>query len=179
MEYRNQHEKLELTVVAGPGPTLLGRDWLRKIRLDWSQLNNIHSIYSSTLQIILDKHKELFQDELGLVKEVKAEIYVDPTAQPRYYKPRPVPYALRAKVEQELERLEQLGIIKPVQFSGWAAPIVPIVKGDGSIRICGDYKVTVNHAAKVETYPLPKIDDLLASLGRGKLYTKLNLAHVY
>ena len=91
----------------------------------------------------------------------------------------PVPYALRAKVEQELERLERLGIIKPVQFSDWAAPIVPIVKGDGSIRICGDYKVTVNRAAKVETYPLPKIDDLLASLGRGKLYTKLDLAHAH
>ena len=116
-------------------------------------INNIHSIYSSTLQTILDKHKELFQDELGLVKEVKTKIYVDPIAQPRYYKPRPVPYALYTKVEQELERLEleHVGIIKPVQFS---APIVPIVKGDASIQICGDYKVTVNRAAKVETYPL-------------------------
>ena len=45
------------------------------------------------------------------MKKVKAKIYVDPTAQPR---PCPVPYALRAKVEQELERLECVGLIKPV-----------------------------------------------------------------
>lgn len=86
---------------------------------------------------------------------------------------------LQGKVEQELERLEHAGIIKPIQFSDWAAPVVPVIKNDGSIQICGDYKVTVNCAAKVETYPLPKIDDLLASLGSGKVFTKLDLAHAY
>ena len=47
------------------------------------------------------------------------------------------------------------------------------------MRICGDYKVTVNQAAKLDTYPLPKIDDLLASLGAGKSFSKLDLAHAY
>ena len=70
-------------------------------------------------------------------------------------------------------------MIEPVQFADWAAPIVPVVKTDGTIRICGDYKVTVNQAAQVDTYPLPRIDDLLASLGRGKSFTKLDLAHAY
>ena len=87
-------------------------------------------------------------------------------------------YALKGKVEQELERLESTGIISPVEFADWAAPIVPVVKTDGTIRICGDYKVTINQAAKVDTYPLPRIEDL-ASLGRGKLFTKLDLAHAY
>lgn len=55
-----------------------------------------------------------------------------------------VPYALREKVEKELERLEKEGTIDALQSSEWAAPIVPAMKRDGSIRLCGDYKLTVN-----------------------------------
>ena len=87
--------------------------------------------------------------------------------------------ALRDKVTRELDRLERLGIIEPVQFADWAAPIVPIVKQDGTVRICGDYKVTVNKAAKVDSYPLPRVEDLLASIGHGEKFTKLDLAHAY
>ncbi len=53
------------------------------------------------------------------------------------------------------------------------------MKTDGSIHICGDYKVTVNQAAKLDTYPLPRADDLLASLAGGKTCTTLDLAHAY
>ena len=56
---------------------------------------------------------------------------------------------------------------------------VPEFKSDGSVRICGDYKLTVNQAVKVDTYPLPLIEDLLASLGGGKSFSKLDLAHAY
>ena len=108
-----------------------------------------------------------------------AKIHVDPSAQPRFCKPWTVPYVLKGKFEQELERLESTGIISPVQFADWAAPIIPVVKTDGTICVCGDYKVTINQAAKVDTYPLPRIEDLPASLGRGKLFTKLDLAHAY
>ena len=58
----------------------------------------------------------MFKDELGLVKDVAAKIHVDTTAQPRFYKPGTTPYPLRAKVDQELERLEHAGVIEPVQF---------------------------------------------------------------
>ena len=79
----------------------------------------------------------------------------------------------------ELDRLEKEGIIEPVDFSDWAAPIVPVVKRDGSVRICGDYKLTVNQAAATDAYPLPRIEDLFASLSGGKLFSKLDLAHAY
>ena len=58
-------------------------------------------------------------------------------------------------------------------------PIVPVLKKDGTVRICGDYKLTVNQASKVDSYPLPKIDDLFASLAGGKTFSKLNLANAY
>ena len=82
-------------------------------------------------------------------------------------------------MNQELDRLEKAGVIEPIQFADWAAPIVPVLKRDGSMRICGDYKVTVNRAAKLDAYPIPRIDDLFASLTGGKKFSKLDLAHAY
>ena len=70
-------------------------------------------------------------------------------------------------------------MIEPIEFSESAAPIVPVLKKDGSIRICGDYKVTINQASQVDSYPLPRIDDLFASLAGGKRFSKLDLAHAY
>ena len=109
----------------------------------------------------------------------QANVYIDSTATPKFCRARRVPYALREKVEREINQLEREGVITPVRFSKWAAPVVPVVKNDGSIRICGDYKITVNRVEKVDTYQLPGIDDLLASLSGGKSFTNLDLAHGY
>ena len=100
-----------------------------------------------------------FRDELGTISGETAKIHADPTVQPRFCKPISIPYALIARVEAELERLETEGIIKPVRSSDWAAPIVPVVKHDGSIRVCGDYKLTANKAAIVDSYPMPRVED--------------------
>ena len=62
------------------------------------------------------------------------------------------------------------GFIEPIQFSDWAAPIVPIVKKDGRIRICGDYQVTIKHLSKLDFYPIPKADDLFAALAGSKSF---------
>ena len=82
-----------------------------------------------------------------------------------------------------MECLQALGVIQPVQFSDWGAPIVPVTKSDGRIRICGDYKITVNRAAKLaaklEKYPIPRIEELFASLAGGKAFTTLDLSHAY
>ena len=80
------------------------------------------------------------------------------------------PFALKDKVEAELERLEREGIIEPVQSAEWAAPIVPVVKDDGSVRICGDYRMTVNQASRLDSYPLPKVDELFATFAGRKVF---------
>ena len=128
---------------------------------------------------VLDRHEEVFKEELGMLRGATAKIHLNPEAQPKFYRARSVPYALKSKVELELDRLEKDGIIEPVQFSDWAAPIVPVVKPDGTVRICGDYKLTVNQAAKTDTYPLPRIEELFASLSGGLTFKKLDLAHAY
>lgn len=82
-------------------------------------------------------------------------------------------------MEQELQRLEETGVVKTIEFSDWAAPIVPIVKQDGSVCICGDFKLTANKAAVLDRYPLPRIEDIFANLSGGKQFSKLDLAHAY
>ena len=76
-----------------------------------------------------------------------------------------------------MDRLTQEGVIEPIQFSDWAAPIVPVLKSDGeSIRICGDFKVTVNQVSKLDQYP---IEDLFTKLAGGKTFTKLDMSQAY
>ena len=142
--------------------------------MDWEALHQVGT--PLTLADLLDRHKALFRNELGTVKGTSAKLHVDPQTKPRFYKPRPVPYPMRERVGQEIDRLKHEGILQPVEFSDWAAPIIPVLKNDGSVR---DYKLTANQAAKVDTYPLPRIEDLLASLAGGKSFSKLDLAHAY
>lgn len=100
-------------------------------------------------------------------------------AKPVFLKARTVPYSLRTKVEQELEKLQNDGIIEPISHSNWATPIVPAIKKNGNVRLCGDYKVTVNPVMCVDQYPLPKIEDIFATLAGGKKFSKLDLTQAY
>ena len=80
---------------------------------------------------------------------------------------------------QKLDHLQKAGVIEVIQFYNWAVPIVSVVKLNGRVRICSDFKLTVNKVAKLDTYPLPKIDDLFSQLADGKHFSKLDLAHAY
>ena len=119
----------------------------------------------------------MFQEESGKLKWVQAKVYVDGDRAPTVYKPRPLSYAMRKKVEEELQKLEQDQVTEPVKYSDWAAPIVPVLKPNGQVRICGDYKVTVNKASKLEHYPVPTLEDLITKSGKGSVYHKLDLSH--
>ncbi|XP_036002862.1 uncharacterized protein K02A2.6-like [Fundulus heteroclitus] len=178
IDYEGQKAAVKLLVVKGEGPSLLDRDILQKIRLQWGHIWG-EVKHMTAVQDIIAKYSDVFKDELGTLRGTTVKLSVDPKAQPRFYKPRPVPYAMRVKVEAELERLQQAGVIEPVEFSNWAAPIVLVMKEDGGVRICGDYKLTINQASQLDTYPLPKVEDLFAMLAGGQTFTKLDMSHAY
>ena len=179
VQYGDQVEKLVLVVVGGNGPSLFGRNWLKYLKLNWSKIASIHSSRSETLRTLINQHQKLFTEELGTIKPFKAKLLVQPQAVPRFCKPRPVPFAIRAAIGKELDLLERQGIVEKVTHSDWAAPIVPVPKKDGRFRICGDYKVTVNQVLNVEQYPLPRPDDIFATLAGGKYFSKLDLSQAY
>lgn len=66
-----------------------------------------------------------------------------------------------------------------MKFSEGAAPIVPVLKPDNLVRICGDYKLTVSLVSKLEQYPIPKLEDLFEKLSGGEKFSKLDLSHGY
>ena len=177
VQYNKQSFNLPLLIVDGEGPALLGRDWLTHIRRDWAQLAYTSS--SPRLPTLLDSFQDVFKDELGTVKGIKVSLATKPNIKPKFYCPRPVPLALKDAVGSEIDRLEKEGIIEKVDHSEWATPIVPVPKKDGTIRICGDYKVTINAALDIDQYPLPKAEEIFASLAGGQKFTKLDLSQAY
>ncbi len=120
-------------------------------------------------------NSDVFKDELGTMNAIRAELSVKDNVKPQFNRPRPVPFALKTIVDE----LHRLGIVKKVSHSEWAAPIVVVPKKDGKLRLCGDYKVTVNRAFEVDQYPLPRPDDLFATLANDKTFSKLDLKQAY
>ena len=188
VEYNGQSHTLPLVVVDGQGPPLFGRKWLRKIKLPWSTIFNLESSCHSAktmentdskLKKILDENKKLFNEEPGLLRGFEAHLDIKENAQPIFCKARPVPFAIKSKIEEELQRLETEGIIQKVVHSDWAAPVVPVIKPSGKLRLCGDFKVTVNKVAVLDRYPLPRIDELFANLSGGTKFSKLDLSQAY
>ena len=100
VEYEDQKVELPLLIVPGDGPALWGRNWLSAIQLNWPYIKNI----TQEIEPILSKYSELFKEELGTLKGVEIKLSIAKDANPRFKRPRPVPYALHGAVEKDLER---------------------------------------------------------------------------
>ena len=129
VQYEGQSATLPLIVVKGNGPTLLGRNWLGIIKINWC---DIHYTPSIGLQNLLEKYDVMFQDKLGHFQGCQAKIEVDPEATPHFCKARTLPYSMRAKVE-EIDRLVAEGILEPVEYTDWVAPVIAVLKSDRKV----------------------------------------------
>ena len=175
-----------LVVDVGSRYPLLGRDWMFKVRFDWNEIfygqtekGNARSVHEVSLSAFQNKYQELFSEGLGEVRGMSAQVDLEPGTQPRFFKCRPVPFALRDQVNKELERQIKEGELVPVEKSEWAAPLVIVRKSGGSVRICADYKVTVNPSVKEQAYRLPTAEEIFSTLAHGESFSKLDLANAY
>lgn len=115
MVYDQQKRVLPLIVVDGDGPPLLGRNWLKELQLNFK----FSFLVSKTemLSDLLKRHDKVLNKGLGSIKGFKADIKLQDDAKSVFCKARPAPYALRQKVEEELDRLESQGVVKKVEWS--------------------------------------------------------------
>ena len=121
----------------------------------------------------------MFGRDVGTIKGYKAIIRLRQGTKPIFKKSRSVAYALQPALELELNRMQQEGILEPVERSEWATPLVIVPKSNGKLRVCGDFEVTINQCVETKTYPLPTTDDIFARLAGGHIFTKLDLSQAY
>lgn len=108
MKYNGQSvENFPLIVGTEAGHSLLGRDWLTRIQLDWKQVFQVHI---DSLQTLLDRHAEISKEGLSAMTGFTVKIYVDPNATPSFNPARSVLHALCEKVEQKLGRQIREGV---------------------------------------------------------------------
>ncbi|XP_054274663.1 uncharacterized protein K02A2.6-like [Macrosteles quadrilineatus] len=182
VQYKDQSFVGKLYIVNKCVDSIFGREWIREIQLDAADIHSLNSSENENIQELDDlmiRYEDIFKEGIGKISKEKGHFNVKDETQPIYIKPRHMPYALKEKVEKELERLETLGIITRVESSDWGTPIVPVVKPNGSVRICADYKVTLNKVIKDEHYPIPRIDDIMSKMHCGKIFCTLDISNAY
>ena len=166
-------------------PILLGRSWLEKLRLPWSEMFPVsstaavkNSSNSNPEMEILKKFPDVCKSDIGCFTGEPQRLYCASDVRPVFLKFRTPPVALINAIEKELDKLVSNGVIEKVERSDWATPIVSIPKANGSVRICGDFKATVNRYLQVEQHPLPNIRNIFDKL-KGNEFTVLDIRQAY
>ncbi|XP_065204153.1 uncharacterized protein K02A2.6-like [Planococcus citri] len=145
----NQKEKnLQLYVLENDRDSLFGREWLHAFNMGISELN----------QLSMSRPEVIKLDDIL-------------HARPVFQKARTPPYSLKEAIETEIHRLVKIGVLKKVEHSEWASPVVPVVKSDQTVRLCGDYSGTVNPQILVPHYPFKGYDDVFSKLNGGEKFT--------
>ncbi|XP_055908516.1 uncharacterized protein K02A2.6-like [Eupeodes corollae] len=180
---------LKMYIVRSQRNPLLGREWLRQIKLDWGQLfkkqlDTVMQIQQdkakfSVIDELVNKYPKVFSKTAGKITGIQARLHMKENASPIFIKARRVAFPLIKAVEDELEKLVASDILEPVDTCEWATPIVAVRKRNNQVRICGDYKATVNKFLNIDEYPLPSIDELFTSMAGGKKFTKIDLSKAY
>lgn len=152
-------------------------------RIDWSsKLHHLNVNEASVLRNVLIEYSDVFEETgtEGCKLQVEHKI---PTggAKPVIKRPYRVPFHLRSVIEEHIEVMLDKGVITP-SISPWSAPIVLVQKktpeGEVKYRFCTDFR-GLNAVTRVDTYPLPLIQETLEQLGTSRFFTTLDLASGY
>lgn len=147
--------------------SLMGREWIRQLGVQLT--DTVFTLSSSTeneLHKILREYENSL-DSCTKIKQLQARLTLKKNAKLIFLKARKVPFKIIPLVEREIDRLVKDGILQETSTAEWATPVVPVLKKDNSVRLCGDFSVTVNKQLLVDEYPLPTIDEIFSNLSGG------------
>ncbi|XP_060106178.1 uncharacterized protein K02A2.6-like, partial [Heteronotia binoei] len=168
---------LDILVVKRQLATLLGLAWFKPLGIRVEGVGQ--TLTPRGFGEICQEFPDVFDGSLGSYKGPAISLPLDPTVRPIRLKARRVPFALKPKIEAELDRLTAQGVLEPVDYATWETPIVTPIKPNGEVRICADYKCTINKALQDNPYPVPVVSHVLAALAGSKIFGKLDLAQAY
>ena len=159
----------------------MGESFNMQQRLVDCASSSINSICALDAAEILNQFPTLFdrQRSPATMSLPAVAIPLKTEAKPKYIGARSVPVALLEKFKQEIDMLVKRGTLIPVDYSKWASPVVLVLKTDSSIRICGDYKATLNKQIEAVEYALPRAEDIFNRLNGCAYFSKLDLSSAY
>ncbi|XP_055681836.1 uncharacterized protein K02A2.6-like [Lutzomyia longipalpis] len=172
-------------VVGGRTSNLFGIEWIAELGLwDVAPSAYCHAVQgefdtASAVKEIRESFPGVFGREIGKCTRITASIHLKPNAKPIFRPKRPVAFHMLPVVDEELQRLQSSGIITPVEYSPWAAPIVVARKSNGTIRICGDYSSGLNESIEMNNYPIPDPDSLFSRLSNKSVFSHIDLSDAY
>ncbi|XP_044741936.1 uncharacterized protein K02A2.6-like [Chrysoperla carnea] len=172
VEYQGTRSTEELFIVPDGFDTLLGRTWIRHLNIRLSDIDHGNCGSNSAVWQVIEQ-------KVGCIPNLKVSLKLREKTVPCYFRQREVPYALRDKVEKELDNLEEQGIISKVQASDWGSPLVIIPKADQTVRLCVDYKLAVNKCLVNDNYPIRQVTEIFDSLRDSKYFCRLDLYKAY
>ena len=149
-------------------PSILGL--LAAERLGLIQRPQVSSIHMRRIDKILQEYQDVFGG-VGCLEGFEYEIKMDPTVTPVINPPRQIGVAYRDKVKDELNRLEDLGILaKEEGPTEWVSNLHVADKPNGKIRICIDPR-DLNKGIKRHHYPMNTIEDVVSRIPGAKVFS--------
>ena len=133
---------------------------------------NVPETLRGRLKALIDRHHGLWDGSLGTIKETEHRMRLKPGAQPVRLYPYRMGPRTRQLVGEQVDKMMKLDEMEP-RTSEWASTVVLVPKPDGSTRFCIDYR-QLNDRTVRDTYPLPRMDDCLDSLGDTKFFSTLD-----
>ncbi|KAL0173946.1 hypothetical protein M9458_029914, partial [Cirrhinus mrigala] len=137
---------------------------------------NLSAAQKAELRHLVGQFLDIFSDTPGQTNVLSHDIHTPPGIIIRQ-RPYRVPEARRQAIEEEIQKMLKLGVIEP-SWSPWSSPIVLVPKPDGTLRFCNDYR-RLNEVSDFDSYPMPRVDELLERLGRARYITTLDLTKGY
>ncbi|XP_026319414.1 uncharacterized protein K02A2.6-like [Hyposmocoma kahamanoa] len=185
VEIMGERKILPVVVMEDANPMLFGLQWSEMYKMTFPE--PVYSVkpiqHTTTLKQVLSTFSSLFDNKLGKVKNYEVNIHIKPGAVPKHVPARPVKFSMRKNIEIELQRLVDEGIVTKVDPNvtplEWATPTVNVVKTNGQIRICGDFRSTINPVIVTHSHPVPLFDQLRQNLANGAKFSKIDLRDAY
>ena len=97
----------------------------------------------------------------------------------KVFPPRSLAYGIKLKIEEDIKVKLKEGILIPCEHPNVSAPIVPVIKSNGTMRVCGDYTLTANKIIDAGSYHIPTFDEIIENIGSFKFYFKIDLKEAY
>ncbi|XP_064470233.1 uncharacterized protein LOC135384984 [Ornithodoros turicata] len=128
------------------------------------------------IELLLDQYGTVFSDVPGKTDLVQCRLQMT-TDRPIYVKQYPLPYALRESVQEEVERMLQMGVIEPSE-SAYNSPVVIVKKPDRTNRLCIDFR-RINDALVSNSEPIPNAEEIFTTIANKRVFSKLDLSKGY